>query len=88
MFIGLFSILAVVSFVLRSFFNTKKREVITEEDLDDFNSGPPLISKMVEKESKVMLPEKFHHNLGSPIYDPKEIQNIIKTYCKKVKTEE
>ena len=69
MFIGIISILALVSLVLRSFFKTTKSEV-TEEDLDELNSGPPLISKMVESESKGMLSEKFHHNIGSPIYDP------------------
>ena len=45
MIIGIFTILAVVSMVLKNLlkYSPKKSEV-TEEDLDDFNSGPPLLS--------------------------------------------
>jgi hypothetical protein len=93
MFITIISVLVVVGLVLRNllrFMKFPKSEVsISQEDLEEFNTGPPLMSNVFEAESKEMLPMKFVHNEKSdPIYKESELQKIIKHYCKKVKKAE
>lgn len=46
------------------------------------------MAQQFEKECKGMLHKSFPHNLGSPIYNYIELQNILKSYCKKVKKPE
>ena len=90
MFIGILSVLAVVSIILRNFLRpSPKKSEVSMDDLKEFNSSPPLQSELLEAESKGMLDKKFPHNYHvPPVYNLSEMVKIIKTFSKRVKKPE